>query len=243
MRKIRYLLFLLPFFFGLATPAKATLLTVRESGEIVWKVLSSEDSLALNTPQRESLTVKEVAVGGNIDSEKTISLLRDGDKFKLTVNSPDGEKDLDVTDISGELIEIEERPQVKKIQIGHQGDKFIIQQGDIMALTDFPIDINPTKAEISVLTQSGLRFLAVLPKDALDGVLKAKVLNKINTNGINLLEKDQELTYDIDGFRTLNVFNLFNYDVPVKASVSAVNGEIIFVEQPQWLRVIGFIFS
>jgi len=243
MRKIRYILLLLPFFLCFAGPVRATLLAVQPNGEVIWKVLSSEDSIALNIPQRESLTIKEVMVGSDIDSEKTISLLRDGDKFQLTVNSAEGEKNLDVTEVKGDLIEIEERPEVKKIQIGLQGDKFIIVQGDVTAFTVFPIDVNPVKAEISVLTQSGSRLLAVLPKDALDGVLKAKVLNKIDAGGINLLEKDQNLTYDISGLRTLNVFNLFNYDVPVKASVSAVNGEILFVEQPQWLRIIGFIFS
>lgn len=243
MRKISYILFLLPIFLCLAQPAKATLLTVKGDGEVVWKVLSSEDSLSLATPQRESLTIKEVAVEGDVDSENKISLLRDGEKFRLTVNSIDGQKDLDVTDIKGELVEIEERQEVKKIKIGLQGNQFVIEQEGIIALTDFPIDVTPLKAEISVLTQSGSRFLAVLPKDALDGALKARVLNKINPDGIILSEKDQNLTYDISGFRTLNVFNLFEYDVPVKASVSAVNGEIIFIEQPQWLRVVGFIFG
>jgi hypothetical protein len=37
--------------------------------------------------------------------------------------------------------------------------------------------------------------------------------------------------------------NLFELDIPVSTSVSALTGEILSVDQPTWLKVLGFMFS
>jgi hypothetical protein len=244
-KTLSFLVILTSLFFVTASTTHAGFITINKDGSITWNVLSSEVSDGPSIPKREELAIKDV-IGtseGTIPAE--VSLGKDNGKVELKVTDSSGGKKIDVTSIKGDLIEIEERPEVKTIKIGVLGEGFSIDQGGVVAQTDFPIKIDPKTAELSLETPSGIRYLAVLPREALDYILRARIITKLGEDSKVALQEENggQLSYVIDGVRTLNVFNLFNYDVPVRAQVSAVNGEIIGIEQPSWLKVLGFIFS
>ncbi len=236
------LLFLLtlPFFFPHA--ANASLIVIDKDGSVVWKVLATESTLGI--PKASEIKVKNLA-GSTLGGNSLVSLLRDGDKFTLSVRSGGEEKSLDVTRVGGEIIEIEERPMARMVKIGVLGEKFLIEEEGTMALTDYPIKIDPERAELSVVTSSGHRILPFLPKEAFEVALRAKVISKGREGEtMELSEGGQgELSYKISGDRTLNVLNLLKINVPVRTSISALTGEVLSIEQPAWLRIFGFLFS
>lgn len=232
-------------FFLLFIPeeASASLVVVNNDGTVTLNVLSSQAS-NLTSPKRESVEIKKLAYDGGFPYGSQVSLLKNDDKVELEVEEGEEIKKLDVTDFSDDLIEIEEREEVQKIKIKLKGDKFGITQGKIEAQTEYPIMIDPKNAEISVSTPSGTRFLSILPGEALISSFRSKSISDLGKErNILLMEEGSGvLVYKIDGVRAINVFNLFEYKVPVSANISATNGEVVSVDQPPWLKVLGFLF-
>ncbi|OGM15764.1 hypothetical protein A2V56_02405 [Candidatus Woesebacteria bacterium RBG_19FT_COMBO_42_9] len=239
-RSLLLFLLILPFFFP--RNAFASLIVIDKNGEVVWKVLASEATLGI--PKASQIVVKNV-VGGSPAESSLVSLLKEGDKFTLSVKEGGQERSLDVTSIGGEIVEIEERPQVRKVKIGVLAGRFLIEEEGTLALTDYPIKIDPARAELSVVTASGIRILPFLPKEALEVAIRAKTFSNMKQGDtMELAEGGRgELTYEILGQKTINIVNLFKFQIPVTTSISAMTGEVLFVEQPAWLRVFGFLFS
>jgi hypothetical protein len=245
MKKIIYFvisLFLLSFIFPPET--QASLVSINEKGEVIVNVLASETP-NLTIPKSSELQVKNITPEGSGETNSLVSLDKNGDKLALNITSDSGQKSLDVTSLNGSLVEIEERPQVKKINIGVSDGKFIIEQEGIAAITDFPISVNPKTAQLSLFTPSGERFLSVLPKDAFESGVKAKAITKISAGlPLALIEEGGgKLSYQIEAEKSVNFFDLVTVDVPVRASISASTGEIINLDEPAWLRVLGFLFG
>jgi len=243
MKKI-ILSFIFLFFFVFASSAKAdTLLVIGNQGEIIWNVLSSTDSISLKMPEREYLDITGIAVGETGEDTK-ITLAKEGENINLNIASDEGDKNLDVTNWQDDLIEIEERGETKKLAIRIKDGKFNIEQEGMMVSTDYPINIDPQKNEISVETPSGTRFLSILPIEAAEAILRAKVMTRLTSEQSSLVEGERgELVYEMSGEKVLNLFNLVDYPVEVKTKVSALTGEIVNIDQPTWLKIISFLFS
>ncbi len=227
------------------TAAKAeSLLVVDESGEIIWKVLSSTDSISLNIPQKEDLKITDV-VNFDASDDAIISLGKEEGNISLNIDSiSEGNKSLDVTNWQDNIIEVEERGETKKLTIKIIDGQFNIEQEGIAVVTSYPINIDPRKNEISVQTPSGDRFLSVLPIDAVRSALRAKVITRFTGQEASLVEGDNgELVYVLIGEKVLNVFNLLDYPVEVETKVSVLTGEIVHVEQPPWLKVLSFLLG
>jgi len=239
-RSLLLILLILPFLFPKG--ASASLIVIDKKGEIVWKVLASEATLGI--PKASEIVIKNVA-GSLPSGSSLVSLLRDGDKITLSVKDGQEEKSLDVTAIGGEIVEIEERPQVRQVKIGVLGEKFLIEEEGTIALTNYPIKIDPGRAELSVVTASGSRILPFLPKEALEVAIRAKTISVLKEGETMELSEGGagDLAYHIPGERILNFLNLFKFEIPVKTSISALTGEVLSVEQPTWLRIFGFMFS
>jgi hypothetical protein len=241
MKKVFILLSFLALFLFFATESEASLLRIDNQGGLVWTVLGSEDLVGLNIPKTDELAIKSVEAEGDLDSR--VNLTKSGDKVELNVASQDGERTLDVSGLSGDLVEIEERPSVRTVRIGIRDGRFAIEQGGAVALTDYSINIDPKSAELSISTPSGKHYLAVLPLEAVETALRAKILNRLSET-MNLGEESAgQVAYQLEGERVINLFNIINLNVPVKTSVSVATGEVLMVEQPTWLKILGFLFT
>jgi hypothetical protein len=230
-----FLLVFLPLYFP--SRADASLLVVKKDGQVVANVLASETSLALGVPVRGQLGVTDVVAGGS--SNENISLSKENDKISLKVGS---DKTYDVSNWKDNIIEIEERPEVKSIKIELLEGKFRIESDGVFALTDLPITIDPAKNKFSVTTPTGERYVSILPSDAIQTVLRAKSLTETQT-GMDLIEEGGILSYLIKGDKNVNFFDFYKMKVPVTAKVSASTGEIVVIDQPPWLRVLSFILG
>lgn len=236
------LVFSLLVFFSAALPVQASLVTIDKEGKVVINVLSAEDSIELEIPRRQYLEIKGI-VEGTLDPDAKVSLLKEGGKVNLQISTNSGDKSLDVTNYKEKLVEIEERPVVERIAISVLGDKFEIEQRGVVAATDYEISIEPKSARLTLITPSGLQFLSILPRQAVDIALRAKSINRVGSqNKLDIRQEGSELAYFVPGDKVINFFDLFEYKVPVKTVVSASTGEVLSVEQPTWLRVLGFLF-
>lgn len=236
---------ILSFLFLISTNSvSASLVNVTPSGEVIVNVLAEEDSVELEIPRSEGLAVKDV-VEVEPNPKAKLSLARNDGRVALNISTNGKDDNLDVSDYTGEIIHIEERPEVNRVAIGLTENGFSISEKGVTAVTEYEINVDPEKATLTLLTPSGSRFLSILPKQALDTVLRSKTLTIINSNGeIKLSESsDGGLQYAVGGEKHINLFNLLDLPIDVTAYVSASTGEIISVDQPQWLPVLNILFG
>lgn len=221
------------------TLVNASLLAVDKNGEIVWKVLSSEDQLALGVGEKSDLEVKEVA--GYQATNQTILLKKENEKIVLDVGET---RQLDVTNWNSDLIEIEERGSVKKITVLIKDGKFIINQSDVDAKTEYPVSINPKENILALVTSTGSTSLVVLPLEAAEIALRSKYVSKVTNRELEITEADLGvLTYKVSGEKEIKIFNLASLKIPVTTFISTTTGEILSVDQPKWLSILGFLFT
>lgn len=236
-------LVLLLLFFLSATSVKASLVTIDEEGRVIINVLSAEESIELEIPRSEYLEIKDIAAV-TPDPDAKITLAKADGKVKLNVSTSSGDKSLDVTNYKEEIVEIEERPEVERLVIGVSEGKFTIEQRGVVAETDFDINIDPASAGLTLETPSGFSYLSIFPRQAVNSVLRSKIINRIGGDStLKIIETDSELSYEVAGDKVINLFNLIEYPVPVKVRVSASTGEILSIDQPTWLRIIRFLLD
>jgi hypothetical protein len=236
---------ILSFLFIFSTQANASIVVLQENGEVVINVLSYENDGLLEIPQSESLEIKDLAMG-TFSGDSAISLTKNGENYTLNIASQTGEKSLNVTDFGEEIIEIEERPESKKLTISlSDGGMYELKQGDVLAYTSYDIEIEPNDAKIALSAPSGKRYISILPKDALLTAIRSKTISKVSESGtITLLEEDaKDIIYKIDGVKSINLANVYDWDIDVEAKVSASTGEIVSIKEPAWLKILKFIYD
>lgn len=219
--------------------ALATLLTIEPDGEIVWNVLSEE--VALETPKHSYIEVKKVGDEG-VNNKSEVLLSKEDGKISLVVSSANETRELNVSSQNQDLIEVEERPEIQKIVIGILDNKFYIEQKGVSAVTDYTVNVDAESANISIQTPTGKRFLSILPRGAVDSLLRTRLVNKLSSKTTEIQEKDGEIQYKIDGIKVFELFNLYSYEIPVTAFVSASTGEVLALDSPTWFKYVGFLF-
>ena len=243
--KLPILIFLVLFFLGAQTTVKADgLVTVDSNGYIYWNVLAAESPSGLQVPKASDISIKQIAqVDSNLGA--SVALSKNGGQVNLVVSTGSAKKEINVSNWKQDLVEIEERPQVQKLNIGLENGKFSLRQGGVTALTDLPIQIDAKSAGLSVLTSTGNRFVSILPVQAVDTLLRAKYISRLtSTNSMELNEDaSNNLVYQIKGEKIINILNVYNYKVDVEGSVSASTGEVLSVNEPTWLKLFGFMLS
>ena len=184
----------------------ASLVTIDKGGEIILKVLSSQDELALGTPERNPFEVKEVATTSISPEDTSILLSKNDDGIYLNI-SGDEERKLEVTNWEEDLIEIEERGDVKRLAIALSDGKFTVTQAGVTAFTDLPISINAKENELSLETETGSTYLAISPPEAVESALRSKYISTVLKEGISIGEQTGVVAYAVSGQKNINLFN------------------------------------
>ena len=229
--------------FGVSN-ANASLVTITQDGEIVVNILSIDDSITLDVPKAESFEVIEIAETSD-DENAVVSIEREGGKISMTISSPEtGLRKLDVTDYEDDLVEIEERDRAKIIKLGVIGDRLSIEQRNITALTILPINIDPARKELSLTTSSGRRYVSILPQEAVDSLMRTKLISTYNPDSELEIVEDENgnAIYLIEGKKVVDVLNVYDYELDVAARISATTGELIGIDNPEWLKFFNFLF-
>ena len=236
MRKILIIPIFTFFLFVLAQGAYASILVIDENGELNWNVLSYESSVALEVPKDSDIDVTKIA-DRKVEDGGLVSVKKDGEKITL---SEVGGREFDVTNYSDNLIEIEEREDSKKLVIIVDDDKFSLDKCGIKTKTDYPIKIDPKENKIILQTQTGDKYLAVMPYDAVQGLLRTQMATNVNSDAVEIVEQEKDVSYFISGEKVINLFNIYDYKLPVSAHVSASTGEFMMIN-PSWLGIVNFL--
>lgn len=211
------------------------IVVITNQNTLEWTVLGENSQ---ETPQLKIDLSQAIA-----DLTQKVNLSKDDDKIKLEVTTGETKKEVDVTNLAEDVIEIEQAQEAKKVKIGSLGDKFIISQNDFDALTAFPISINPSGKHVTVKTPSGERYLGIFPADVFESLNKTGVIDNLEGN-IELAEGEEgQLEYILNGEKILNLFNLFDVTAPVNVKVSALDGQLLSTDSPVWYKVLGFIWK
>ncbi len=220
----------------------ASLLVVGKDGQIIWNVLSEEDSVGLGIPKHSYIEVKKIEETKPPQSS-VVKLMRENDKVSLVVTSGSETRELDVTNSNESLVEIEERPETQRLTIGMKDNKFKLQQRGISALTDFPVSVDSKSAQLSVQTASGEKFISIFPYQATEAALRTKIVNRLESPQIEIIERENKLQYLIRGQKVFNFFDMYEYTIPITTYISASTGEILSLDAPGWLKVINFFLT
>lgn len=218
--------------------ADASIVTIGKTGEVKVNVLAAEN--VSGTEDVESVKIAKSAIEMG-EADMPVSLSRSNGKYMLSVAGKDGERNFDVSDYKDRILEIEERPSVKKIGISLSNNKFVIEQRGIRATTQYQINIEPKASRITVLTPTGYKFLTTLPSDALNILLKSKSISSLGENGTVEITEDYNgnLIYQVNGIKRVGIKDLYMHDVPVSAKLLAGNGQVLEVDQPVWLKILS----
>lgn len=208
------------------------MVNIDPKGNLVWQVLG--DSTNLNIPKPQEIQIKNIAE--NLPSTSEISL--NNTNGKITLNG------MDVTNLKESLVEVEARGDTNDLKIGSTDNKFTIEENGIKAITSFPITVDPKKDELSVTTNSGSRLVSILPYEAIVSLMRGKFIDTVKANQISLNENSRgQLEYSVKGTKKVNLFNVASVNADVETVVSASNGEIMKINEPEWLKFFGFLFS
>ncbi len=168
-------------------------------------------------------------------------------KIAENITFSDGKIELNnanTTNSKEDLVEVEARANTNDLKIGSSQNKFTIEENNVIAVTDFPITIDAAKNTLSVTTKTGTRLLTILPYEATVSLTRAKLIDNLKGNQIDLSENPNgSLEYLINGNKNINLFNIATITANVNSTVSATTGEVLKIDEPQWLKLFGFIWQ
>jgi len=240
MRKVLVcLLLLVSFIFVSPVTIDAALLVVSEGGNVVWNVLSEDYSADLEIPESESIEVARVS---GEDLDERIKLQKEDGKVSLLTQSGSGEKKLDLDGIEEDVLEIEERPEVQKVVVSIVDGNFSFKQKGVSAVTEYPVNIDPRQAKVSLSTPTGEQYLSILPYDAYSIVVRSRLISEVTDNRSILIEEEEGLLYLFKGDKVFNLLNIYKHKIPVEMKLSASTGEIVAVDSPTWFKLIKFLY-
>ena len=229
------LLFTLLFFVSSATPLQAAMVHINKNGTYYLNVLAEETSV---------ISVKNVSVTTIVntlspDPETKIALSKKEGQTFLTVDK----NTMDVSGYSDDIVEVEQYNEPERIAIKATNDGFAIEQRGITAKTVFPISINSPSKKISVETPTGVKFLSIMPYEAVAQIIRSNIIDDLGESGeVQLVEGEEgEVLYIVKGIQELNLLRFLSIPVDVVAEVSAVSGRVLKVDQPLWYSILGII--
>ncbi|GIW57645.1 MAG: hypothetical protein KatS3mg083_590 [Candidatus Dojkabacteria bacterium] len=172
--------------------------------------------------------------------------------FLAKVENEDGEEvEMGEEEVKNIEDEIETKLEKEGIKVTSAGADLLFSKNNITALSRFPLAISTETNKLIVTTPKGERVVAVLPDDAVNQILKLKVIDSLektesngpserSAQGIELTTRNGEIVYKILGKRTYRLFSLIPIQSSLEAQVSAETGQVISVDKPIITRIIDF---
>lgn len=235
MKKIIFLS-LLPIFFAFTSPIQASLVKIEKSGEVVVSVLSKEDEALLG--EERNLEIKRIA-SEDRETNSNIVISKSGEKVSMRVGM---DEIFEVTDWNDDLVEIEARENVKRVKIAYRDGKFLITEDVVAASTNLPIIVDPESGKFLLETDTGRKYLTVLPADAARSALKTRLMTRLSEKPLEIINEDEGLSYIVEGEKVVSLLDFYDIKLPISTKISASTGEIESILEPEWLRFISFIF-
>lgn len=147
------------------------------------------------------------------------------------------------------ILKIDERLSANGIKISTaSAERFVLQRGDIGAVTSFPLSIDLATNTLSINTPSGIKNVTVLPDQAVQNLIAANVISRIGGSAIvdevlnNNLSTVNEIialgerngipVYEISGISNQKLLGFIPVKIQKIAAVSAETGEVVSTNSP-----------
>ena len=110
-----------------------------------------------------------------------------------------------------------------------QANQLTLQQGGTQVTTSLPIQIDTLTRVLSVPAANGPARVAVLPTEAVQGVVNSGLLDNgiANQARVNLVNGQGGINYVISGQRSGELFGLIPVQTPVQVELSAQTGKVV----------------
>lgn len=229
MKKV-FILAILIFLFN-PSVASASLVTKTRNNEIEVKVLGA-NTFSLNSAA-ESI--------GGIISNFSISI--EENNLILSLSDKKVTKNLNLENFEGDVLEIQRNEDKDRVVVASKDGSFYIKQRGVLAATNHTLSVNNNENKLILNTEDGDKYIYVYPYEALEPLIKTKLIDEIAETGeINLIELEEgEIVYLIKGVREHNILGLFNLPVNVEISVSAKTGNVISIDAPTWSKILNIL--
>ncbi len=187
---------------------------------------------------------------------------REGDKIVTKFKDEDGEElELEASEESEILDELEDEIEDDDIKIATGSAQTGFVQKGRRVRTNFPLSINPATGELFVTTPSGVKIVTILPQEAVDNMIRAGVLTRLDepqlpaapesTLSANVLSVEDapiEITevnntpaYVISGVKAQKMLGFIPVDIKIKTFVSTADGSLIDIQESLLSRILDLI--
>lgn len=210
----------------------------------------------------KTLSPAEYVVTSKVD-QRRVNLTSGNVKTKLKYNNGDLRVEAQYED--GRAVELEgEALDVLNSHLSEEGvslqksgeDGFLLERNGSAAIVSAPLEVNLNNNEFMVGVGGRQVPIQVLPDDAVLNMISAGVISQVNqdllgqlqedgvTDVQNLISLDQEGTepvYELDGFSDQRFLAIIPVRIQKQVKVSAVDGELVEVEQTNLSKILDFL--
>lgn len=188
---------------------------------------------------------------------------------KVRVETEDGMTKVRIENEDEEVeeeVELEEDEEFEletdevKIKIKSRNGNFVLREGEVEALTKFPLSIDLATNELIVTTPAGTRRVAVLPQQAIDNMIRVGHVTVIfpapspepsafpsasaspevspsaspeavALSSVEIVEDGGQIVYRIRGARSERFLGVLTINIPRTLEVSAETGDLLSSQQ------------
>lgn len=156
-----------------------------------------------------------------------------------------------------ELFKIDDRLNSSGIKVATDGGKLIIAKNNIGAVSNFPFQIDLDSNQLIASTSAGVRVLTILPDQAVQNLIAANVISKLDAadlvnqvqlgnvtsvqDVIALGERNGLPVYEVNGIKEQKLLGFIPVSTEAKVFVSAETGEPVAQEQTLLANAIDFL--
>jgi len=187
---------------------------------------------------------------------------------KLEIEHEDADIEDEKEEEIEDKIEVEFEEE-HKTDIATESPDVTIKKNKVKARTGFPLSIDVATNQLIVTRPDGTtKAVTVLPDAAVQNFMSHKKVNLINvqppdtgtdsadtnpdtnasssatnteTTQVKLIEKDDQLVYEIKGKKKLKVFGIFPVSADTTGYVSAETGEVVSQEEPLLTKFLNIL--
>lgn len=211
---------------------------------------SEEDSEDDDSDENNTSSPQPVRVETKTTPERIKSEIREGNlrvkfeikdnKVKIETRVKEAEDEIELEDEAEDeaIDQVEAELEEEDIKIATAPGQIALVNKRAGALSNFPISIDPTTRQLTVTTPAGIKVVAVLPQQAIDNMLAAKVMDDVASEKVDnelasipslvkLEVKDGVLVYKVKGTKTHKLLGFIPIKTGVEAIVSAENGQVV----------------
>lgn len=161
--------------------------------------------------------------------------------------------------LSEESIKIEDKSGKGEVELKAIGDNLFILKSKSQARTKLPISVNTETSELTVTTPKGTKVLTILPDKAIEGMIKAGIIDQSELSTTQQLEsfssteeqkgvsvelttsENGRLVYKVNGTQTKRVFGIFPVKFEKTAEVSAETGEVMQPKESTLNKILNLL--